>query len=164
MDEPASSGWSDVKEKDEKPPRSRSRSLSRSLSRKRTRDTEHGGRPGTHRTRTSEIADAVSPPREDTAIEDAESLASISAPPSSAQVAEGSAETAGPPAPVYAPFAPQVVASLMAASVFGVLTRLGLLAITTYDGRAIFPLAWVQAAGCLAMGFALGTKDQIGAL
>ena len=118
-------------------------------------------RPSTHRRHTSEIADAIAPPDEE-GIEDAESLASISAPPDEEQVEEGSIME-GPPPKVYSPFSPPVIASLMASSIFGVLARLGLLALTTYDGKAIFPLAWVQGAGCLIMGFALGLKDQIGA-
>lgn len=118
-------------------------------------------RPSMHHKHTSVVADAIAPP-EDEGIEDAESLASISAPPDEEQVEEGSV-IEGPSAKVYSPFSPPVIASLMAPSIFGVLARLGLLALTTYDGRAIFPLAWVQGAGCLVMGFALGLKDQIGA-
>jgi hypothetical protein len=46
--------------------------------------------------------------------------------------------------------------------VFGVLARLGLVALMNYDGQAVFPLAYPQAVGCLVMGFGLGFKAQIG--
>ncbi|KAF8341444.1 uncharacterized protein EI90DRAFT_3143730 [Cantharellus anzutake] len=35
---------------------------------------------------------------------------------------------------------------------FGTLARLGLDALTSYEGQSVFPLAWVQATGCLVMG------------
>lgn len=63
---------------------------------------------------------------------------------------------------VYHPFSPVVIALLMPASVFGVLARLGLQALGTYDGKSIFPLAYPQAVGCLIMGIALPLKDTIG--
>ena len=66
------------------------------------------------------------------------------------------------PPRVYHPFSPAVVALLMPASVFGVLARLGLQALGTYDGRSIFPLAYPQAVGCLVMGITLPLKDIIG--
>jgi fluoride exporter len=50
----------------------------------------------------------------------------------------------------------------MPASVFGVLARLGLQALGSYDGRSIFPLAYPQAVGCLIMGIVLPLKDTIG--
>ncbi|KAI0719605.1 CrcB-like protein-domain-containing protein [Cerioporus squamosus] len=89
-----------------------------------------------------------------TSVQDAEELASIDRPPSEAEKI--------PPSKTYRPLSFPVLALLMPASVFGVLARLGLQAITTYDGRGIFPLAWVQAAGCLIMGFALGLKEPFG--
>ncbi|KAI0353612.1 hypothetical protein OH77DRAFT_1458268 [Trametes cingulata] len=85
---------------------------------------------------------------------DAQSLASIDRPPSE--------EDKLPASKIYHPLSFPVIALLMPASIFGVLARLGLQAITTYDGRSIFPLAWVQAAGCLIMGFALGMKEPFG--
>ncbi|KAI0327134.1 hypothetical protein GY45DRAFT_1167291 [Cubamyces sp. BRFM 1775] len=85
---------------------------------------------------------------------DAESLASIDRPPSELEKL--------PPSKIYHPLSFPVLALLMPASIFGVLARLGLQAITTYDGRSIFPLAWVQAAGCLIIGFALGMKEPFG--
>ena len=89
-------------------------------------------------------------------LEDARSLASIDRPPDE--------EVKLPPAKIYHPLSPHVLALLMPASIFGALARLGLLAITGYDGHSIFPLAWVQAAGCLVMGFGLELKEPIGQL
>lgn len=89
-------------------------------------------------------------------IEDARSLVSADRPPS--------VEERLPPSKIYHPFSPHVIALLMPASIFGALARVGLLALTSYDEHAIFPLAWVQAAGCLIMGFALGMKEPIGQL
>ena len=89
-------------------------------------------------------------------LEDARSLASIDRPPDE--------EVKLPPAKIYHPLSPHVLALLMPASIFGTLARLGLLAITGYDGHSIFPLAWVQAAGCLVMGFGLELKEPIGQL
>jgi fluoride exporter len=87
-------------------------------------------------------------------IDDAESLASIDRPP----------EVHLQPSKVYHPFSLPVLALLAPASMFGVLARLGLLALMTYDGRSIFPLAYVQAGGCLIMGFGLGLKQSLGRL
>ena len=64
----------------------------------------------------------------------------------------------------YHPLSFHVICSLMASSVLGALARLGIQALTTYDGQAIFPLAWVQAAGCLVMGIAIGLRPPITAL
>jgi hypothetical protein len=66
-----------------------------------------------------------------------------------------------PTSKVYHPFSPAVVALLMPASTLGTLARLGLQALATYDGKAIFPLAYPQAIGCLIMGIALPLKDTI---
>jgi CrcB protein len=68
--------------------------------------------------------------------------------------------TQGPPR-IYHPFSLAVIAPLMPTAVFGTLARLGLQALATYDGRSIFPLAYVQAVGCLIMGIALPLKDTI---
>lgn len=119
--------------------------------------------PLRRRRHTSEIADAIDPPTEDH-LANAESLASINGPPSESEVERGSIQGDFPPSKVYTAFSIPVLSSLAPASVLGALARLGLESITTYDGRAIFPLAWAQAAGCLIMGFALGLKDQIGGL
>ncbi|KAF5363819.1 hypothetical protein D9756_000437 [Leucocoprinus leucothites] len=63
---------------------------------------------------------------------------------------------------VYRPLSFSVVVLLAPASILGTLARLGLLALTTYDGESIFPLAYVQALGCLIMGFGLRLKEPIG--
>ena len=89
-------------------------------------------------------------------MEDARSLASIDRPPDE--------EVKLPPAKIYHPLSPHVIALLIPASIFGALARLGLLGLTGYDGHAIFPLAWIQAAGCLVMGFGLELKEPIGQL
>lgn len=67
-----------------------------------------------------------------------------------------------PKTKVYRPLSFQVLALIMPASIFGVLARLGLTALATYDGRSIFPLAYAQAIGCLVMGAALRLKQPIG--
>lgn len=85
---------------------------------------------------------------------DARSVASIELPTSS-MLPQASAEK------TYHPFSFAVIAPLMPASVFGVLARLGLDGLATYDGRSIFPLAYAQALGCLIMGICLPLKDPI---
>lgn len=89
-------------------------------------------------------------------VDDAASLASIDRPPSE--------ETKLPPSKIYHPLSFSVLALLAPASIFGVLARLGLQALTGYDGQSIFPLAWVQFMGCLIMGFGLGIKEPAGQL
>ncbi|PCH41090.1 hypothetical protein WOLCODRAFT_137184 [Wolfiporia cocos MD-104 SS10] len=87
-------------------------------------------------------------------IPDAASLASIDRPPSEGEKL--------PPAKVYHPYSISVLSLLMPVSVLGCLARLGLEALVTFDGRSIFPLAWVQVGGCFVMGFALGAREPIG--
>ncbi|KAJ8587424.1 hypothetical protein M405DRAFT_821614 [Rhizopogon salebrosus TDB-379] len=87
-------------------------------------------------------------------LDQANSLASIDRPPSEAEEL--------PPAKIYRPLSIHVLALLMPASIFGVLARLGLQALTTYDGQSIFPLAYVQATGCFIMGIGLGMKAPFG--
>lgn len=65
---------------------------------------------------------------------------------------------------IYPPLSFAVLVLLVPASILGTLARLGLLAMTTYDGESIFPLAYVQALGCLIMGFAIRLKEPIGQL
>jgi hypothetical protein len=65
---------------------------------------------------------------------------------------------------IYPPLSFAVLALLAPASILGTLARLGLLAMTRYDGQSIFSLAYVQALGCLIMGFALRLKEPIGQL
>ncbi|CAL1709925.1 unnamed protein product [Somion occarium] len=93
-----------------------------------------------------------------TSIQTAASLASIDRPPSRTSSPDGKL----PAAKVYHPLSPHVLALLMPASVFGVLARLGIQALVGYDGRSIFPLAWVQVMGCVIMGFGVGIKDPLG--
>ena len=88
--------------------------------------------------------------------DDAASLASIDRPPSKEEYI--------PPLKIYSPYAPAVLALLMPASIFGVLARLGIEALVNYDGLSIFPLAWVQAFGCLFMGMFLRLKEPLGNL
>jgi fluoride exporter len=86
----------------------------------------------------------------------ASSLASVDRPPSKE---EGLTEPK-----VYAPLSIPVLALLAPASIFGVLARLGLQALATYDGNSIFPLAYPQTIGCFVMGFCLSLKEPIGQL
>lgn len=77
----------------------------------------------------------------------------------------GEAGSAGPiDKPPDAPLSFPVLALLAPAAVFGVLARLGLVALTNFDGHSVFPLAYVQAVGCLVMGFGLRLKTPLGAL
>ncbi|KAF7337696.1 MFS general substrate transporter [Mycena sanguinolenta] len=59
----------------------------------------------------------------------------------------------------YHPLSVHIIGPLMAFSAFGLLARLGLSALATYNGQSIFPLAYVQATGCLIMGFCLALKE-----
>lgn len=63
---------------------------------------------------------------------------------------------------VYKPYDLPVLLILAPASIFGVLARLGLLALTSFDGESVFPLLYVQATGCLVMGFGLRMKEPLG--
>ncbi|KAF7347388.1 MFS general substrate transporter [Mycena venus] len=66
----------------------------------------------------------------------------------------------GPKEPkAYHPLSMHTLALLMPFSILGVLARLGLTSLATYNGQSIFPLAYVQAIGCLIMGFCLALKD-----
>lgn len=65
---------------------------------------------------------------------------------------------------IYPPLSFAVIALLAPASILGTLARLGLLAMTEYNGQSIFSLAYVQALGCLIMGFALRLREPIGQL
>ncbi|KAJ7129599.1 CrcB-like protein-domain-containing protein [Mycena epipterygia] len=61
----------------------------------------------------------------------------------------------------YHPLSIHVLALLMPFSILGVLARLGLSALATYNGQSIFPLAYAQATGCLIMGFCLALKEPL---
>jgi hypothetical protein len=119
--------------------------------------------------RHSPVADALeSPDHGALAIENAEELTGVSVAASVLELPEPqeSLPTTAPErhaAKPYAQYSIPMLTALMGPSVFGVLARLGLLAITSYDQHSIFPLAWVQGAGCLVMGFALGWKEPISA-
>ena len=63
---------------------------------------------------------------------------------------------------VYRPYDLPVLLILAPASMFGVLARLGLLALTSFEGESVFPLLYVQATGCLVMGFGLRLKEPLG--
>ncbi|KAE9390082.1 hypothetical protein BT96DRAFT_967850 [Gymnopus androsaceus JB14] len=61
-------------------------------------------------------------------------------------------------------FSPHVLFLLMPASIFGVLVRLGLVALTTYNGQSVFSLAYVQGFGCFVMGIGITLKEPLGEL
>ncbi|KAG7449139.1 uncharacterized protein BT62DRAFT_985506 [Guyanagaster necrorhizus] len=82
------------------------------------------------------------------------SIASVDRPPDSH---EGI-----PPSKIYHPYSIHIVALLIPASMFGLLARLGLDALATYDGQSIYQLAYAQAVGCLVMGFAVHLKAPFG--
>jgi|ERR1700722_18137191 len=84
----------------------------------------------------------------------AESISTIDRPP----------EADLPPSKIYHPLSLHILAILAPASIFGALARLGFLALVDYDGQSIFPLAFVQAIGCVVMGFGIVSKDAIGKL
>ncbi|KAF5344137.1 hypothetical protein D9758_008889 [Tetrapyrgos nigripes] len=86
---------------------------------------------------------------------DGEDLASIDQPAPSHHSHESS------PRKTYHPFSPHIIALLIPSSIFGLLTRLGLQALGTYDGQSFAPLTYVQATGCLVMGFALQLREPI---
>ncbi|CAE6538475.1 unnamed protein product [Rhizoctonia solani] len=65
------------------------------------------------------------------------------------------------PSRSYHPLSWPVVTLLALPSVLGVLARLGIHSLTTYDGDSIFALAWVQGMGCFVMGLALGKRQAI---
>jgi CrcB protein len=69
-----------------------------------------------------------------------------------------------PPAKIYQPLSFPVIAFLMPGAVFGTLARLGLVALMTYDGNSVFPLAYAQAVGCLVIGITMRFKEPLGQL
>ncbi|BGP33870.1 hypothetical protein JCM10296v2_005676 [Rhodotorula toruloides] len=71
-----------------------------------------------------------------------------------------------PPTEVPAYFKPSrpkisVHSLLIFAAIWGVLARLGTTWIGKFSSSAVFPLVWAQMTGCLVMGFAIRTKDDI---
>lgn len=103
--------------------------------------------------RRSDVGDILA---HNESVSSAQILASIDRPPSSHEDISVSK--------IYHPLSFPVLALLMPASVFGVLARLGLQALVTYEGHSIFPLAYVQATGCFVMGVGLGLKEPFGKL
>ncbi|THV08485.1 hypothetical protein K435DRAFT_642022 [Dendrothele bispora CBS 962.96] len=87
-------------------------------------------------------------------VRDDADIASIDQPASSHHSHHGSQK-------VYHPLSYHILALLIPSSIFGVLARLGLQALTTYDGQSFDSLTYVQATGCLVMGFALHLKEPI---
>ncbi|KAF8681273.1 CrcB domain protein [Rhizoctonia solani] len=65
------------------------------------------------------------------------------------------------PSRSYHPLSWPVLTLLALPSVLGVLARLGIHSLTTYDGDSVFALAWVQGMGCFVMGLALGKRQTI---
>jgi hypothetical protein len=55
----------------------------------------------------------------------------------------------------------EAIALLAPFGILGLLARLGITSAVTYTNQAIFPLAWVQAAGCFVMGIAQYQKPFI---
>ncbi|KAF9075724.1 CrcB-like protein-domain-containing protein [Rhodocollybia butyracea] len=92
------------------------------------------------------------------------SLASVDVPPLSRRNSRQSShhDHELPRSATYHPLAPHVLLLFIPASIFGVLARLGLEALVTYDGQSIFPLAYVQGLGCFVMGFSLEMKESMG--
>ncbi|KAF9075747.1 CrcB-like protein-domain-containing protein [Rhodocollybia butyracea] len=69
-----------------------------------------------------------------------------------------------PRSATYHPLAPHVLLLLIPASIFGLLARLGIEALTTYNDQSIFSLAYVQGLGCFVMGFGLEMKEPMSKL
>ncbi|CAE6400948.1 unnamed protein product [Rhizoctonia solani] len=65
------------------------------------------------------------------------------------------------PSRSYHPLSWSVITLLALPSVLGVLARLGIHSLTTYDGDSVFALAWVQGMGCFVMGLAMGKRQTI---
>lgn len=82
-------------------------------------------------------------------------------PPSPRETSPEPQVATAPPAVSYHPFSTPVLALLMLGSVFGLLARLGIRALATFDGNGAFPLAWVQGIGCGIMGLAVGLREPL---
>lgn len=54
-----------------------------------------------------------------------------------------------------------ILGLLAFAAIWGTLTRLGLVALNTYDGSSITPVIWAQAVGCLVMGWTIANKAAL---
>lgn len=66
-----------------------------------------------------------------------------------------------PPSRSYHALSWNVVTFLAFPAVLGVLARLGLHSLATYNGSGVFALAWVQGIGCFIMGLAVGKREAI---
>ena len=62
------------------------------------------------------------------------------------------------------PFSHHILTLMAPFAMFGLLARLGLQALTNFDGEAVFPLAWVQGMGCFFMGIVAGLREPISQL
>jgi hypothetical protein len=82
-------------------------------------------------------------------------------PPSRPESPPPEAATEPPKPKTYRPLSPPVLALLFPAAIFGLLARLGIRDLFTYDGESIFPLAWVQGLGCFVMGIVLGLREPL---
>lgn len=69
-----------------------------------------------------------------------------------------------PPSKHSNPFSHHVIALLAPFAMLGLLARLGLEALTDYNGNSVFALAWVQGVGCFVMGIAAGLREPISQL
>lgn len=54
-----------------------------------------------------------------------------------------------------------ILGLLINASIWGTLTRQGLIALNTYSGQSITPVIWAQAVGCLVMGWVVANKETL---
>lgn len=54
-----------------------------------------------------------------------------------------------------------ILALLAFASIWGTLTREGLVALNTYSGMSIAPTIWAQSFGCLVMGWAVANRQAL---
>lgn len=54
-----------------------------------------------------------------------------------------------------------VLGLLAFSSIWGTLTREGLIALNTYDGKSISPVIWAQTVGCLVMGWTVANKEAL---
>lgn len=76
---------------------------------------------------------------------------------------KASSREGSPPVPrLHAALRHCAILGLLAfASLWGTLTREGLIALNTYDGQSIKPVIWAQAVGCLVMGWTVANKEAL---
>lgn len=104
-------------------------------------------------------------------VPEGESNLSDDVPPPSDLERQGSSVTSpppiaatAPPSHTYHPLSWNVISLLAFPAVLGVLARLGLQSLATYNGDTVFALAWVQGMGCFVMGLTVGKRESITAL